>query len=149
MQATFDLELLDFDTSQDSTLAQAVASVLALDRDLALAFTNYLTFLLTETNAHDHPALMAFAAFSLATILRQGRLSESDLSEIADCVMNVDAADRQLRGWTPNFQPPREFSIQSGFWTPLVDVLKRELASIESSQTRHQIQLCLMLVEPD
>ncbi len=86
----------------------------------------------------DDSLLVALGLLIVATRLRAGRFEEPSLGVIAEWVLVQESLAR--RAFPPGMPPP--FSVQAGFWQPLVAELRTEAEAIHDHEVRTNVQLC-------
>jgi hypothetical protein len=133
----------------DSALAQCLVSANLLGKEMSEAAACYLTWRISREESGFESLLFALGLLILAIRLRSGRLRESSLGAIAEWVLALESLDR--RAFPPNHAGPRPlpFSVQSGFWQPLLAELKKGAESIRDDDIRTDLQLCGLLLGPD
>jgi hypothetical protein len=83
----------------------------------------------------------------LAVRLRANRFTDAELTEITEWVLDAEAKylhDCPIDVADP---PPTDFSVQSGYWTPLVAELKAAAEVASDERLRTNLQLCAMMIE--
>lgn len=133
----------------DSALAQCLVSANMLGEEMSEAAACYLTWRISRQENGFESLLFALGLLILATRLRSGRLTEPSLGAIAEWVLAIESLER--REFPPNHAGPRPlpFSVQAGFWQPLVAELKNGAESIRKDDIRTNLQLCGLLLGPD
>jgi hypothetical protein len=136
------------DMSDDSTLAQCLVSAKALGEELSEAAARFLTWRIPRMEIGENRLFFALGLLILATRLRSGRIADSVLGELAECVLAEEALFRQELPSNPLEPMPVAFSLQSGFWRPLAAELMDEAAGIRAGDVRANLQLCELLLDP-
>lgn len=137
------------DDVADSALAQGLVSAGVLGEAMSEAVGSYLTWKMTHEEANSETWLFAFGLLVLAARLRRGRFSVSGVGEIARWVFALESVNRANFPRGSAFWRPRPFSVQSGFWRPLVDELRTAAKSIRDEDVRTDLQLCALLLDVD
>jgi len=132
----------------DSALAQCLVSASLLGEEMSEATACYLTWRLTHQEGVFEPLLFALGLLILATRLRPGRLTEPSLGKIAEWVLAIESLERQAFPLNHAGPRPLPFSVQSGFWEPLVAELRKGAESVCDDNIRTNLQLCVLLLEP-
>jgi hypothetical protein len=132
----------------DSTLAQCLVSASVLGEELSVAAACFLTWRISQRERGFESLLFALGLLVLATRLRSGRLSEPILGTIAEWVLTQESLEQAEFPPNPANPRPLPFSIQSGFWRPLAAELKNEAEAIRDNDTRTNLQLCGLLLDP-
>ena len=132
----------------DSVLAQCLVSANLLDEEMSVAAACYLTWRMSRQETDPESLLFALGLLILATRLRSGRLTESSLGTIAEWVLAIESLEHAK--FPPNHAGPRPlpFSVQAGFWQPLVAELRKGAESIREDDVRTNLQLCGFLLDP-
>ena len=134
--------------SQDSTVAQCVASAKVLGEEMSEATACFLTWVLLRKESCPKPLLFALALLVLAIRLRSGRLAEPELGTIAEWALAQELLEREEFSPGPANPMPLPFSIQAGFWRPLAAELMNEAQSIRDNDVRADVELCVLLLGP-
>lgn len=131
----------------DSALAQCLVSANVLGEEMSIAAACYLTWRLSRQETDPESWLFALGSLILAIRLRSGRLTESNLGTIARWVVALESLPDA--GFPPNHAGPRPrpFSIQAGFWAPLVVEFEKGAESIREDDVRTDLQLCGLLLD--
>lgn len=133
----------EFGPEIDSALAQCLASAKVLNEELSEAAACFLTWRMSQEVRADDSLLVTLGLLILATRLRAGRFEEPSLGVIAEWVLVQESLAR--RAFPPGMPPP--FSVQAGFWQPLVAELRTEAEAIHDHEVRTNVQLCELLLE--
>jgi len=129
------------DGSDDSTMAQCLASTSALGEAVSQAAARFLTWMLPQHESDDR-WLFAFGLLALATRLRAGRFREQDLGEAASWVLAEEAElRRELRSFGLREHAPAPFSMTHGLWKPLAADLVQNARGIEDATVRENLEL--------
>lgn len=83
---------------ENSTLAQLVASTLALGRDAQVAAARFLAWRVPMLNPDEERPFFAFALLFLAVLLRAERLSDQALATAGEWMIAEEAAEAQAQG---------------------------------------------------
>jgi len=135
--------------SDDSSSAILLASTQVLGEEWNLAAARFINWRITERPVESDELLFSLALLVLSVRLRPGRFSDRELGRFTDWVMAAEAGRGGLlpvRGLEP---PPQLFSIQQGFWDPIVAELNETARSIPDEELRTALLLCSQLVEPE
>ena len=145
-----------YDSSQDSTLAQCLSSTKALGEVMSKALACFLTWKLSRTEIQSEEMLLfALGLLTLATRLRFNRFTDQKLGEIAEWVLAEEGKwrlahrDRWLYEANTHDPMPALYSLQQGFWNPLVVEFKNNATAILSDKVRTHVLLCGLLIEMD
>jgi hypothetical protein len=133
----------------DSVLAQCLISANVLGEEMNEAAACFLTWQISRQEKSPKLLLFALGLLILATRLRSGRLTEPNLGTIAEWVLAIESLERSE--FLPDHAVPRPlmFSVQAGFWQPLLADLKKGAKSIREDDIRTNLQLCGLLLEPN
>ena len=133
----------------DSALAQCLVSANVLGEEMSEAAACYLTWRMSRQETGPELLLFALGLLILATRLRSGRLTEPNLGTTAEWVLAIESLERAE--FPPNHAGPRPlpFSVQAGFWQPLVAELKKGAEMILDDDIRTDLQLCGLLLDLD
>ena len=132
----------------DSVLAQCLVSANVLGEEMSVAAACYLTWRMSREETDPESLFVALGLLILATRLRIGRLCESSLGTIAEWVISIESRDHA--SFPSNHAGPRPlpFSVQAGFWQPLVVEFRKGAESIRADDVRTNLQLCGFLLDP-
>jgi hypothetical protein len=134
-------------TTTDSALAQCLVSANVLGEEMSEAAACYLTWRMSRQEAGPDSLLFAFGLLILATRLRSGRFTEPNLGATAEWVLARESLERAEFPLNHAGPRPLPFSVQSGFWLPLVAELKKGAESIRDDDIRINLQLCGLLLD--
>ena len=133
--------------NEDATLAQCIASAIALGEELSEASACFLTWQLAAPQGDLERLFIGLGLLLLATRLRTERFTDSALGDVAEWVLTEEAGDPQTMQWNPADEKPIAFSLYEERWQPLAIWLKAEAATIEAQDIREDLQLCAILLE--
>ncbi len=137
------------DISPDSTLAQCLVSANVLGEEISEAAACYLSWRMSRQEIDSESLLFALGLLILATRLSSGRLTESSLGTIAEWVLAIESLEHAMFSLNHASPRPLPFSVQAGIWQPLVAELRNEAKSIRNNDTRSNLELCGLLLDPD
>jgi hypothetical protein len=133
--------------ADDSTLAQCLASAKVLGEEMSEAAARFLTWQIPRLEDCSERLLFALGLLIFATRLRSRRIPDPVLGNVAEWVLAEESLYRQAFPSDPPDSMPIAFSIQSGFWQPLAEELKREAETICTDDVRTNLQLCELLLD--
>ncbi len=146
LRGSEELDIDGFENSEESTLAQCLASAGVLGEEMSEAVGCFLSWRLSRT-VPDQPIFFALSFLIIATRLRSKLFSEVILGRIAEWVIGVEAHECKSFAWNPSDPRPIEHSLYAGFWQPLAVELKAAAAMIQSDEVRTNLQLCALLID--
>jgi hypothetical protein len=135
-----------YEGSDDSTLAQCLASAKVLGEEMLEAAGQFLTWRIPRMTV-DHPERLVFPVglLLIATCLRGGRLEEHVLGEAAEWVLAEEAAGRRADGHHSGRAEPCPladlFSWQEGMWQPHAAELLRQAEVLTGEGPRKRLRL--------
>lgn len=135
------------DNAADATLAQCLASARVLPDDVNAALGSFLVWRISRAAWNPNELWDALGLLIVALRLREGRFTESQVGNFAALILADEQRIRQSSG--PHFAPgrPLPFSVQRGFWTPLVAELQRVGEAMTDAAAQENVLLCAVLME--
>lgn len=145
MMMTADESFTYEDDVYDSTLAQALKSSKVLGIETSLALAGLLTWSMGKLNSTSEDWLIVLGLLVLSVRLHKERFSEEQLGILAAAVLTEEHKFQQSYMADPGNSYP-VFSLQEGFWKPLVEELAEEVKGISSEEVRTGLLLCATLI---
>lgn len=136
----------DEDCCYDSSLALGLASARVLGDEMNEAFGCLLTWRLTRLASRES-VFFAIALLVIAARLGPGRVDDAALGKLAGWVLEEESLEQRRRPWNPANPRPKEFSVEQGFWQPLVAEIKDKAATLPAGEIRTSVELCAILLE--
>jgi len=139
---------------ENSTLAQLVASTLALGRDVQVAAARFLAWRVPMLNRDEERPFFAFALLFLAVLLREERLSDEALAAAGEWMIAEEAAEAEAQGeHVPTPQGPwllrlSFFDLRHSLWRAFARQMLREAADV-GPPARDTLQLIAVSLADD
>lgn len=139
----------DPDDSDDSSLAQGLRSARRLGEEVNFAFAQFLTWRLESGSALSDYERPPWLAALLVEVVRSGRkrFSEGQLGELADEILADVERARAEEPWATLHSRLRYFSVESGFWTPLLEEVRSAAAAFTQEELRRRIDRCAAIMD--
>lgn len=138
---------------ENQTLAQLMASVLVLDRDVQVAAVRFLAWRVSSVDGEDRP-FFAFAILVLAAVLNGELFPQESLTLLADWVVAEEKRERetlQARYRSPSPQwllGLTSYDMRHRVWRSLADRLVVEANKCANKQVRDRLQLLGLRISP-
>jgi hypothetical protein len=131
--------------SENSTIAQLLASALVLGRDLQEAAASFLAWRIEQLNVDQERPFFALALLILATLLGQPKFSEEELGHLADWTIAEEAFERQEAYFLPEDGEQwllglTYYNLRHNIWQSLAHQLVAEAAKLRSDKIRSQLE---------
>lgn len=130
----------------DVAISVASAGRVGPDYDEALA--RYLTYRLGLLACLNDRSFTQLGLLAISLRHRSANLSEQDLEALADLLLDAQSGSTRLDAFDPADPRPADFSVQQGFWEPIVAQLNDQAVQV-NPKLSEKLQLCTLLVARD